>query len=34
VSFMENELKWHHGVPNPEQYAIAMEELDSVIAEL
>ncbi len=34
VSFMENELKWHHGVPTKEQYAIAMEELDSVIAEL
>lgn len=34
VSFMENELKWHHGVPTKEQYALAMEELDSVIAEL
>ena len=34
VSFMENELKWHHGVPTKEQYAIAMEELDSIIAEL
>lgn len=28
VSFMENQLKWHHGVPNQEQYAQAVEELD------
>lgn len=34
VSFMENQLKWHHGVPNSEQYALAMEELDEVIAAL
>jgi transketolase len=27
VSFMENEPKWHHGVPTKEQYQIAMEEL-------
>jgi transketolase len=27
VSFMENEAKWHHGVPDDRQYAIAMEEL-------
>ena len=27
VSFMENELKWHHGVPSEEQYKIAMQEL-------
>ena len=27
VSFMENQLKWHHGVPNSDQYAQAMEEL-------
>ena len=30
VSFMENELKWHHGVPTEEQYKIAMEELKTV----
>ena len=30
VSFMENEIKWHHGVPNKEQYAIAMEELTAM----
>jgi transketolase len=28
VSFMENQLKWHHGVPNKEQYAQALEELN------
>ena len=27
VSFMENQAKWHHGVPNDAQYAQAMEEL-------
>jgi transketolase len=25
---MENQLKWHHGVPDPKQYAEAMQELD------
>jgi transketolase len=28
VSYMEDEKKWHHGVPSDEQYALAMEELD------
>jgi len=27
VSFMEGDLKWHHGVPSPEQYELALEEL-------
>lgn len=27
ISFMENEVKWHHGVPNKEQYAQALDEL-------
>ncbi|QYZ68274.1 transketolase [Neotabrizicola shimadae] len=27
VSFMENQAKWHHGVPNDEQFAQAMREL-------
>jgi transketolase len=27
VSFMENKASWHHGVPNAEQYRIALEEL-------
>ena len=29
VSYMERVLKWHHGVPSPEQYEQAMRELDS-----
>ena len=31
VSFMENELKWHHGVPSKEQYEQAIEELDHAL---
>jgi transketolase len=27
VSFMEDQAKWHHGVPNAEQFAQAMKEL-------
>jgi len=27
ISFMENQLSWHHGVPNPEQYQTAIREL-------
>lgn len=27
VSYMENQLKWHHGVPNEEQYELAISEL-------
>jgi transketolase len=27
VSYMENNLKWHHGVPSEEQYNMAMDEL-------
>jgi transketolase len=27
VSFMEHQAKWHHGVPNDEQFAQAMKEL-------
>lgn len=29
VSYMENELKWHHGVPSEEQYKLAIKELDA-----
>lgn len=29
ISFMENQVKWHHGVPSPEQYELAMTELDT-----
>lgn len=28
ISFMENQLKWHHGVPNQTQFAEALAELD------
>jgi transketolase len=34
VSFMENELKWHHGVPNKEQYEQAQQELDEALLNL
>ena len=27
VSFMENQVSWHHGVPNKEQYVQAIDEL-------
>ncbi|MGV8985897.1 MAG: transketolase [Cypionkella sp.] len=27
VSFMENKAAWHHGVPNAEQFSLAMKEL-------
>ncbi|MFI5158465.1 MAG: transketolase [Sphingobacteriales bacterium] len=32
VSFMENSVKWHHGVPDKEQYEIAIAELDMEMA--
>lgn len=28
ISYMENQKKWHHGVPTDEQYKQAMEELE------
>ncbi len=31
VSFMENQLKWHHGVPGAEQYEQAQAELDELL---
>ena len=34
VSFMENEAKWHHGVPTEEQYLQAVAEIDERIAKL
>ena len=34
VSYMENTIKWHHGVPNKDEYARAIEELDSAMAAL
>ena len=32
VSFMENNVKWHHGVPDKEQYEKAIAELDMEMA--
>ena len=29
ISFMENEVKWHHGIPNAAQYEIALKELQA-----
>ena len=31
VSYMENQLKWHHGVPNSEEYELAQQELDHAL---
>jgi transketolase len=32
VSFMEDVVKWHHGVPSDEEYAKAIKEIDEKIA--
>lgn len=32
VSFMEDVAKWHHGVPNDDEYAQALKQLDEAIA--
>ncbi len=34
VSFMENEKKWHHGVPSDDQYKIAMSEIEQELERL
>ncbi len=34
VSYMENQLKWHHGVPNNDEYELAQKELDLSLAEI
>lgn len=34
VSYMEDQLKWHHGVPSEQEYATALQELDEVMASL
>ncbi|MFM2287160.1 MAG: hypothetical protein RL684_303 [Pseudomonadota bacterium] len=34
VSFMEDVTRWHHGVPNDQEYAQALAELDARIASL
>ena len=33
ISFMENEAKWHHGVPSADQYAICIKEIDAAVKE-
>jgi transketolase len=32
VSFMENVARWHHGVPNDDEYGRAMGELEAAEA--
>ncbi len=34
ISFMENNPKWHHGVPDEQQYEQAQQELKARLAEL
>lgn len=34
VSFMENVAKWHHGVPNDEEYERAQQELQARLVEM
>ena len=34
ISFMENQKKWHHGVPSDEQYELAMKELQGELTRL
>ncbi|WP_317236165.1 transketolase [Niabella hibiscisoli] len=31
VSYMENVLKWHHGVPSADEYELAIKELDEAL---
>lgn len=28
ISYMENEIKWHHGVPGKDEYELALDELE------
>ncbi|GAA1329979.1 transketolase [Saccharothrix algeriensis] len=34
ISYMEHNIRWHHRVPNDEEYAIARQDVDNRIAEL
>ncbi|MBN2132959.1 MAG: ATP-binding cassette domain-containing protein [Sedimentisphaerales bacterium] len=34
ISFMENDPRWHHRVPDDEQYERAQQELDALLAEI
>ena len=31
VSYMENQIKWHHGVPNKGEHELAIQELDNAL---
>jgi len=31
ISFMENGIKWHHSIPNQEEFDLAMKDLESVL---
>lgn len=33
ISYMENEIKWHHGVPGKDEYAMGLQELERAVAE-
>ena len=34
ISFMENQVKWHHGIPSDEQYKQAMDQLKTEMEKL
>lgn len=34
ISYMEDQIKWHHGVPSEQEYAAALQELDHTLASL
>lgn len=34
VSYMENQIKWHHGVPSKAEYELAQQELDNALTAL
>lgn len=34
VSYMENQVKWHHGVPDAKQFELALHEFDSALANI
>ena len=34
VSFMENVARWHHGVPNDDEYRQALAEIDAALSEV
>jgi transketolase len=34
VSFMEDVVKWHHGVPSDKEYELALAEIDAAISKL